>query len=271
MEQRMPLAEPEGDEKTVVRKSQPDETALRAVVEADLRAGGILSQTLPGYEEREAQVQMAQCIADALESGEHAIIEASTGTGKALSVDTPIPTPAGWKRMGDIVVGDTMFDETGNPTRVVAAFDVMNNRTCYEVVFSDGSSLIADAEHEWVSYTHSDRVWAMHQRHATGISKNFVTPDLLQTLDQLIATSRDTHTLSRSKAVAMIGGHQWTVLQASYGTTQVNPGMRPALYENQALLTAVRRRLARDLCEQHRDARTYTIVTTEIMAATLTA
>jgi Rad3-related DNA helicase len=73
-----------------MRNSQPDETALRSVVEADLRAGGILSQTLPGYEEREAQVQMAQSVADALESGEHAIIEASTGTGKSLAYLLPI-------------------------------------------------------------------------------------------------------------------------------------------------------------------------------------
>ena len=122
------------------------------MVAADLGAGGIVAQALPGYEERPAQIQMALDVADVLESGEHAIIEASTGTGKALSVDTPIPTPIGWLRMGDIVVGDTVFDETGNPTRVVAAFDTMANRMCYEVVFSDGSSLIADAEHEWVSY-----------------------------------------------------------------------------------------------------------------------
>jgi Rad3-related DNA helicase len=74
----------------VVRKTQPDETVLRSVVEADLRAGGILSQTLPGYEEREAQVQMAQSVADALESGEHAIIEASTGTGKSIAYLLPI-------------------------------------------------------------------------------------------------------------------------------------------------------------------------------------
>ncbi|MGO8949945.1 MAG: ATP-dependent DNA helicase [Ktedonobacterales bacterium] len=70
--------------------SEPDETTLRATVEADLRAGGILSQTLPGYEERPAQIQMAQSVADALETGEHAVIEASTGTGKSLAYLLPI-------------------------------------------------------------------------------------------------------------------------------------------------------------------------------------
>ena len=41
--------------------------------------------------------------------------------GKALALDTPIPTPSGWRTMGDLEPGDFVFDETGAPTRVVAA------------------------------------------------------------------------------------------------------------------------------------------------------
>src|SRR5689334_12644550 len=37
---------------------------------------------------------------------------------KALALDTPIATPGGWSTMGDLVVGDEVFDETGRPTRV---------------------------------------------------------------------------------------------------------------------------------------------------------
>ncbi len=70
--------------------SQPDEATLPRVVEADLQAGGVLSQKLPGYEERPAQVRMARSVADALESGEHAVIEAATGTGKSLAYLLPI-------------------------------------------------------------------------------------------------------------------------------------------------------------------------------------
>ncbi len=60
------------------------------MVEADLRVDGVLSQALPGYEERPAQIVMARTVADALESGEHAIIEAGTGTGKSLAYLLPI-------------------------------------------------------------------------------------------------------------------------------------------------------------------------------------
>ena len=199
-----------------------------------------------------------------------AIIEAGTGTGKALDVDTPIPTPAGWKRMGDLTTGDFVFDEKGHPTRVIAAFDVMHDHKCYEVNFSDGSSLIADAEHEWVSYTCADRKRAGQIRTDIYMAKNFVTLDRLVMLDQLIALSTSGDALSVDGAVAFIGGHRWSVYQAACKTEPINPGKRPAYYPRLDLLTSVRSRLARDLDEQRRDGRAYTLVTTEQMAATLT-
>jgi Rad3-related DNA helicase len=70
-------------------EEQTDE-ALREIVRADFEHGGILARTLPGYEERPAQVTMAQCVADALESGDHLIAEATTGTGKGIAYIIPI-------------------------------------------------------------------------------------------------------------------------------------------------------------------------------------
>ncbi|HEU5439884.1 MAG TPA: ATP-dependent DNA helicase [Ktedonobacterales bacterium] len=66
------------------------ETTLRTQVERDLRAGGILSEALPGYEERPAQIEMARAVADALEAERHLIVEASTGTGKSLAYLLPL-------------------------------------------------------------------------------------------------------------------------------------------------------------------------------------
>jgi replicative DNA helicase len=74
----------------------------------------------------------------------------SSQVGKALALDTPLPTPAGWTTMGEVQVGDILFDETGAPCRVTGATDVMLNRRCYRVRFSDGSSIIADADHLWM-------------------------------------------------------------------------------------------------------------------------
>lgn len=71
--------------------------------------------------------------------------------GKALALDTPVPTPTGWRTMGDLELGDVVFDETGAPTIVVAATPPMVDRPCREVTFSDGQRIVADAEHQWVT------------------------------------------------------------------------------------------------------------------------
>jgi len=71
------------------------------------------------------------------------------GNGKALDVSTPIPTPTGWTTMGLLAVGDEVLGADGRPTRVRFATDVMYDRECYRVTFSDGASIVADADHLW--------------------------------------------------------------------------------------------------------------------------
>lgn len=78
--------------------------------------------------------------------------------GKALSINTDIPTLNGWKKMNDIQVGDEVFGSDGKPTKVTYISDVMFNHTCYNVKFSDGSSIIADEEHLWIAYDKNTRV-----------------------------------------------------------------------------------------------------------------
>lgn len=99
-------------------------------------------------------------------------ITGAPGGGKALSLDTPLPTPTGWTTMGDIKIGDEVFDEKGLPCRVLSVTDVMENHECYEVVFDDGSSIIADAEHRWLTDTRSSRVSAQRKTKRTLTNKN---------------------------------------------------------------------------------------------------
>jgi hypothetical protein len=90
--------------------------------------------------------------------GQQTLISGATGSGKALALDTPIPTPTGWTTMRWLRPGDQVFDEQGQPCTVVAATDVQHGRTCYEVVFSDGNVIIADAEHRWLTSTREARL-----------------------------------------------------------------------------------------------------------------
>ncbi|MFP4512285.1 MAG: replicative DNA helicase [Acidimicrobiales bacterium] len=77
------------------------------------------------------------------------VVGARPAMGKALALDTDIPTPQGWTTMGALDVGDRVFDESGVPTTVTYCSPVFTDHDCYEVRFDDDSVLVADAEHQW--------------------------------------------------------------------------------------------------------------------------
>jgi replicative DNA helicase len=89
-------------------------------------------------------------LTNGLHPGQMIIVAARPAMGKALALDTPLPTPTGWTTMGDVAVGNELIGADGHPTKVVATTEVMLDRPCYELTFSDGSTLVADAEHQWV-------------------------------------------------------------------------------------------------------------------------
>lgn len=72
--------------------------------------------------------------------------------GKALCNETPVLTPTGFKKMGELQVGDTIYTPKGKPTQITFITETMKNRTCYNVEFSHGESIIADAHHLWTWY-----------------------------------------------------------------------------------------------------------------------
>jgi hypothetical protein len=67
----------------------------------------------------------------------------------ALSINTPIPTPIGFKKMGEIAIGDQIFDERGKICNVLATTEQMSGHRCYSVKFDDGSEIVADGGHLW--------------------------------------------------------------------------------------------------------------------------
>lgn len=67
---------------------------------------------------------------------------------KGLPIDTKIPTPDGWSTMGDLSVGDIVFDQYGNHCSVVGKSQV-KFKPCYRITFDDTSSVICDNEHLW--------------------------------------------------------------------------------------------------------------------------
>ncbi|WP_277212713.1 replicative DNA helicase [Isoptericola croceus] len=95
-------------------------------------------------------------LTNGLHPGQMIVVAARPAMGKALALDTPLATPSGWTTMGDVAVGDELIAADGTPTRVVRATEVMTGRPCYEVVFDDGTTIVADAWHEWATSTSGD-------------------------------------------------------------------------------------------------------------------
>ncbi|MFF4622522.1 replicative DNA helicase [Nonomuraea jabiensis] len=96
-------------------------------------------------------------LTNGLHPGQMIVVAARPAIGKALALDTPLPTPTGWTTMGEVQVGDELMGADGRPTRVVAATEVMQDRPCYEVEFSDGTVIVADEEHQWVTWDKATR------------------------------------------------------------------------------------------------------------------
>src|SRR6202046_3533451 len=126
-------------------------------IEAIGSRGGNLTGVPTGFADLDA-------LTNGLHPGQMIIIAARPAMGKALALDTPLPTPTGWTTMGQVQVGDQLLGADGRPVRVVAVTEVMQDRPCYEVVFDDKTSIVADAEHQWVTTTQADRTLA----HALG-------------------------------------------------------------------------------------------------------
>lgn len=66
-----------------------------------------------------------------------------------LALETVVPTPSGRKAMGQLAVGDEVFDPDGNVQFVDALSPIFTDRECYRLRFDDGTEVVADAGHLW--------------------------------------------------------------------------------------------------------------------------
>lgn len=70
--------------------------------------------------------------------------------GKALEVNTPIPTPQGWKKIGELEVGNYVFSPNGKQVKVIAKSPVWKNRKLVKVDVDSGRDTIyCDEKHLW--------------------------------------------------------------------------------------------------------------------------
>lgn len=141
------------------------------------------------------------------------------GTGKGHPVDTKVLTPEGWRRVGDLRVGDEIFGSDGQATKVTGVFPrgVLNvNR----VTMTDGSSVLVDDDHLWKVKNHGLRVPGTKDKRG---------------LDQVISTSKLKKSNLRIKS-----GYRYSIplvepVQYPERTLPVHPYVLGVLLANGAL------------------------------------
>jgi len=99
--------------------------------------------------------------------------------GRALDSKTLIPTTDGWKYICDLDLSDKVFDENGIARHVVAKKSWVN-RPCYKLYFSNGTEIIADANHQWLTRTTED------------------ANDKLRTTEEIYRTAPQNHSINLS-------------------------------------------------------------------------
>ena len=76
------------------------------------------------------------------------IVEAGAGSGKAIPNSTLIPTINGMKRVGEIKVGDFLYDRKGKPTKVLGVYP-QGKKEVYKITFGDSREALCCDEHIW--------------------------------------------------------------------------------------------------------------------------
>lgn len=81
------------------------------------------------------------------------------GCGKALADDTPVLTSKGWKKHGDLLVGDELMGIDGKWKKILHVFPKSSQDIL--ITFSNHESIQCNEEHKWIVYDrkkHRERV-----------------------------------------------------------------------------------------------------------------
>jgi hypothetical protein len=71
--------------------------------------------------------------------------------GKALCINELVLAPSGWRRMGDLKVGDRLCATDGTLTEIMGVYP-QPKRPLYRITFHDGTSCVADLDHNWLGW-----------------------------------------------------------------------------------------------------------------------
>lgn len=103
-----------------------------------------------------------------------------------LALDTVVPTPTGLSTVGGLGAGDQVLAPDGQTINVIGKTPVFLGHDCYRLRFDDGTEVVADARHRWVT-THFTS-WNAPYRHHRETS-SVTTEQIARTLHTKMGTA----------------------------------------------------------------------------------
>lgn len=82
--------------------------------------------------------------------------------GRSLAYDTDVLTKDGWKKHGELKVGDVVYDEEGKECNVTGVYP-QPPKKAYRLTFTDGTTVDACHEHLWTVWSHKSRKQYLRQ------------------------------------------------------------------------------------------------------------
>lgn len=136
-----------------MKETLSDEDYLKFLVSLDLSEKEIMEIT----HDPEYWLRDNQFVPLGMDDEPITILLAGRGFGKCIENHSHLLTQnKGWITAGEAEVGDIIFDEKGNPCKILAIHEP-EEELWYELEFDGGEKIISGGDHNWVTWTHQAR------------------------------------------------------------------------------------------------------------------
>lgn len=149
-----------------------------------------------------------------LNSGKRIFFGGARGGGKLSPLDSIVYTPFGPREMGDLKVGDTIFNPNGSPQKVIAIHPHKNVKI-YRMYFDDDSSLEVGEDHLWLTWLTSGSTTKVKDNEYLndeqfGDGRIMTTTEVMKWIDKKIASEREQHLFNQHLCIPLSNPMQFT-------------------------------------------------------------
>ena len=151
------------ERRRIARRASPDLRVRLARIERQMamdRSPGALAAVLTeGREKQAPHLDLIDGVFQRIAAGERmqVMLTMPPRHGKQVADSEPVLTTEGWKRHGDLRVGDYVYAPTGQPVQVEWVSEPSDEKM--RVTFTDGESVLVHPNHEWSVYDRSRGAW----------------------------------------------------------------------------------------------------------------